>query len=137
MRPPNNTVTLLKSQFSKRPPTVFFPYPHFLKIYRSHYGDENKVVIVQQEELKPYSMLGFKINESTHTYNCVVNALKTGGFRLINGSAWNCLWTGMIKASKLKNINQYQKINHFPGAWHLGRKDNLWRNVFKMKRTHG
>ena len=50
-------------------------------------------------------MLGFKINESTHTYNCVVNALKTAGFRLINGSAWNCLWTGMIKANKLKNIN--------------------------------
>jgi predicted tellurium resistance membrane protein TerC len=45
--------------------------------------------------------------------------------------------TGLIKANKLKNINQYQKINHFPGAWHLGRKDNLWRNVFKMKRTHG
>ena len=92
---------------------------------------------VSQEELKPYSSLGFQINSSTHTYNCVVNALKTAGFRLVSGSGWNLLWTGIIKPERLKKMNQYQKINHFPGCWHLGRKDNLWRNVFRMKRIHG
>jgi len=30
-RPPNNVVTLLKSPFNKRPATIFFPYPSFLK----------------------------------------------------------------------------------------------------------
>jgi len=50
-------------------------------------------------------VLGFKINDSTHTYNCVVNSLKSAGFRLVIGSAWNILWTGLIKANKLKNVN--------------------------------
>jgi len=47
----------------------------------------------------------FKINNSTHTYNCVVNAFKTAGFRLADGGAWNCLWTGLIRPSKLKYMN--------------------------------
>jgi hypothetical protein len=52
-------------------------------------------------------MLGFKFHDSTHTYNCVVNALKTAGFRLVSGSAWNILWTGIIRPAKLKLVNQY------------------------------
>ena len=98
------------------------------------------MIKMTQEEFKPYSFLAFRINSSTHTYNCVVNSLKSAGFRLIGGggaNAWNFLWTGLIKPNKLKRVNQYQKINHFPGAWHLGRKDNLWRNVFRMKRSFG
>jgi tubulin polyglutamylase TTLL4 len=122
--------------FNKRPPTIFFPYPAFLKMKRPYEG-EDRLIKMTQDELKPFSTLGFKINSSTHTYNCVVNSLKTAGFRLVNGSIWNVLWTGIIKPNRLKLLNQYQKINHFPGCWHLGRKDNLWRNVFKMKRQHG
>lgn len=135
LRPPNNQVVLIHSQFNRRPPTIYFPYPACLKMQRP--AEVSRVERLTQNDLKPYSFLGFKINNSTHVYNCVVNSLKTSGFRLVAGSAWNVLWTGLIKANKLKRINQYQKINHFPGAWHLGRKDNLWRNVFKMKRTHG
>jgi hypothetical protein len=32
MRPPNNQVLLIKSQFNKRPPTIYFPYPACLKL---------------------------------------------------------------------------------------------------------
>ena len=106
-RPPNNSVVLLKSQFNKRSPTIFFPYPNFLKMQRKYEGPEDRLVKISQEDLKPNSFLGFKINESTHTYNCVVNSFKTSGFRLVSGAAWNVLWTGLIKSSKLKNINQY------------------------------
>lgn len=34
-------------------------------------------------------------------------------------------------------MNKYQKLNHFPGAWTLGSKANLWRNVQKQRRKHG
>lgn len=137
MRPPNNQILLLKSMFNKRPPSIFFPYPGCLKMQRGFEGNMDRIQRLTQEDTKPYASLGFKINDSTHTYNCVVNSLKTAGFRVVSGSGWNILWTGLIKPNKLKHINQYQKINHFPGAWHLGRKDNLWRNVFKMKRSFG
>lgn len=34
-------------------------------------------------------------------------------------------------------MTKFQKINHFPGCWSIGRKDNLWRNISKFKRHHG
>ena len=30
-----------------------------------------------------------------------------------------------------------QVVNHFPGSFSLGRKDNLWRNLSRMQRQHG
>lgn len=33
-RPPNQTVTLIKSQFGGRDPYLFFPYPPYLNIQR-------------------------------------------------------------------------------------------------------
>jgi len=29
------------------------------------------------------------------------------------------------------------KTRHFPGCWSLGRKDNLWKNFSRMKRSFG
>ena len=107
LRPPNNVVTLIKSPFNKRPPTIFFPYPGFLKLQRPVEGGSQAIIRLTQEDLKPYSMLGFKFHYSTHTYNCIVNTLKAAGFRLAGGGAWNVLWTGLIKPNKLKNVNQY------------------------------
>jgi len=28
----------------------------------------------------------------------------------------------------------FQKTNHFPGCWHLGRKDLLWMKISKYRR---
>ena len=30
-------------------------------------------------------------------------------------------------------LNDFQRYNHFPCTWQLGRKDNLWKNFFRMK----
>jgi tubulin polyglutamylase TTLL4 len=46
---------------------------------------------------------------------------------------FNGFWGG-AHAERLKNLNRFQKINHFPGCWNLGRKDYLWKNLSKMKR---
>ena len=126
-RPPNNIITLQYGPITGRSPTIFFNYPPFLKIQRPYKSD--RIQKFTQEDLKPFSTLTFRINNSTHTYNCVVNAFKLAGFRLCDGAAWNCLWTGLIRPSKLKYMNPFQKINHFAGAWNIGHKGNLWRNV--------
>lgn len=34
-------------------------------------------------------------------------------------------------------MNYCQKINHFVGAWSLGSKSNLWRNVQRQRRKQG
>ena len=104
-RPPNNVITILLGPIPGRRETVFVGYPPFLNKIRAM--NQKKVKRITQEDLKPYSTLTFKINSSTHTYNCVVNALKGAGFRLSDGGGWNCLWTGLIRPSKLKYMNAY------------------------------
>jgi len=90
------------------------------------------IQIITQDQLGANQQLKVRFSESTHTYNCVVNAFKTAGFSLVthgNGPlSWNSLWSGLIPPSKLKYMNEFQKINHFAGAWSLGSKSNLWRN---------
>lgn len=56
---------------------------------------------------------------------------------MTKGTNWNCLWTGLIRQSRLKSMNQFQKINHFVGAWSLGSKANLWRNCQRQRRKQG
>jgi tubulin polyglutamylase TTLL4 len=68
--------------------------------------------------------------------------MKTAGFALVQSGGngplpWNMLWTTLIRPSKLKYLNKYQKLNHFAGAWSIGSKANLWRNVQKQRRKHG
>lgn len=33
-------------------------------------------------------------------------------------------------------MNRFQKMNHFPGCWQLGRKDWMWKNLNKQRRAH-
>jgi hypothetical protein len=65
---------------------------------------------------KGHMTLGFKMTETTHIYNSVVNSLKTAGFRIVGPSSpkWNVLWTGVTRPENLKDINKYQRVNHFP-----------------------
>ncbi len=81
--------------------------------------------------------LGFNITETTHVYKCVCKALKYAGFRLVKGSNWNVLWSGVSKTEIVMPLHPWQKTNHFPGIYQIGRKDNLWRNINRLKRLHG
>ena len=80
--------------------------------------------------------VGFKISETTHIYNSVVNSLKAAGFRIVspNSSKWNVLWTGQTKPEQLKEASKYQKINHFPQSFQIGRKDLMYKNYTRMRR---
>ena len=81
--------------------------------------------------------LGFMMTESTHVYNAVVNTLKTGGLRIVAPSSrkWNVVWTGVTKPELLREMSRFQRVNHFPQSFHLGRKDLMWKNIQKMKRS--
>jgi len=82
--------------------------------------------------------MAFRINETTHIYNAVVNAFKNSGFQLIEKSnTWNVVWTGYTKYEDIREMNKYQKVNHFPGSIQLGRKDLLWKNMYRMRQKFG
>lgn len=74
-KPHAEKVFFIKSVFDKRPPTGFFPYPKYTKQTRQ----TDRVRQYTQEEIE-YLFMAFRINDSTHIYNAVVNAFKTGGY---------------------------------------------------------
>ena len=90
-----------------------------------------------KESISNNMRLKFKISDHVYTYNCVVNAFKYAGIAQTEGKNWNVLWSAPLKSESLHNLTEFQRINHFPSTWQLGRKDNLWRNVSKMKREFG
>ncbi|XP_050388652.2 tubulin monoglutamylase TTLL4 [Patella vulgata] len=68
------------------------------------------------------------------TPNIVKSALARVGFRI---SKKNHDWLGCfgkhMKSQGFKAIKEYQKLNHFPGTFQIGRKDRLWRNLARMQ----
>lgn len=53
--------------------------------------------------------LGFKVTETTHIYNSVVNTLKYAGVRIVSPltSKWNIMWTGVTRNDYLQNATKY------------------------------
>jgi len=58
----------------------------------------------------------------------------SGLFRTKSFLDANLIWK-LLKIDKMtiliKKLNKFQRYNHFPCTWQLGRKDNLWKN-FKI-----
>jgi tubulin polyglutamylase TTLL6/13 len=47
---------------------------------------------------------------------------------------WILFWTDCsVCADRVKRLKSYQKINHFPGTSEITRKDNLGRNMNRIK----
>jgi tubulin polyglutamylase TTLL4 len=42
-------------------------------------------------------------------------------------------WGKHISSEKFKNIKSFQKINHFPMSFEIGRKDNMYKNWEKIR----
>jgi len=53
--------------------------------------------------------LGFKVTETTHIYNSVVNTLKVNGFRIVapQSGKWNVMWTGVTRNEYLREATKY------------------------------
>ena len=71
--------------------------------------------------------------------NVVKTAFSRAGFRNCpkDKDHFNAVWASPMKVNSFHNFKAYQKVNHFPGTWELGRKDRLYRNISKMRRRHG
>jgi len=47
---------------------------------------------------------------------------------------FNVAWNGALRKGDFERLNVYQRVNHFPGTWELGRKDKLGANLEKARR---
>ncbi|KIY96565.1 Tubulin polyglutamylase TTLL5 [Monoraphidium neglectum] len=69
-----------------------------------------------------------------------MEVFKQAGFKVTKGDAWSVLWgrpAELLTEDVLRALGPFQRINHFPGTWELGRKDSLYRNVAAARRLKG
>nr|XP_023661842.1 tubulin polyglutamylase TTLL4 isoform X1 [Paramormyrops kingsleyae]XP_023661843.1 tubulin polyglutamylase TTLL4 isoform X1 [Paramormyrops kingsleyae] len=112
---------LVPSLFPYIPPTLYF-------------GMANETV----ELLPPEQRKLLKWKMSSVTPNVVKNAITRSHFTATKKSHdWLGCWGHHMKSPGFKAIREYQKLNHFPGSFQIGRKDRLWRNLSKMQVRFG
>ncbi|KAJ9513170.1 hypothetical protein QJQ45_029340 [Haematococcus lacustris] len=64
-------------------------------------------------------------------------AFTEAGWRSTKTGPWSVCWGHIFTAEEFANLSEFQRVNHFPGTWELGRKDYLYRNVAALKRVKG
>lgn len=80
----------------------------------------------------------YKIGPCAVAFKVVLNAFEAAGMRHTNSNTlFNVLWAKRATPYTLASLTPYQKVNHFPGTWGLGRKDSLAYNINRMRRYFG
>ena len=80
-KPHAEEVQFLKSIYNGRPPTAFFPYPAYCRLERT----SDRVRKYSRNEVEVLFM-AFKISDTTHIYNAVVNSCKNAGLNMVEGN---------------------------------------------------
>ncbi|KAF8359016.1 ttll-4, partial [Pristionchus pacificus] len=101
------------SQFSNVPPTVRF------------YTKGTKVT-------KPNRKICSRLTWCHNSLLPIVmrHSLAASHFKVVEETnQWIGYWGRHLKSTDYRNILPHQKVNHYPGAFHIGRKDRLWTHV--------
>ena len=72
------------------------------------------------------------------TPNIVRSTISRSNFSLSSQKAdWIGVWGSHMKPENFKYLKEYQKFNHLPGSFQIGRKDRLCRNLCHAQAVHG
>uniref|UniRef100_A0A672PZH5 Tubulin polyglutamylase TTLL4-like n=1 Tax=Sinocyclocheilus grahami TaxID=75366 RepID=A0A672PZH5_SINGR len=116
----------------EKPALVPSLFPHMTSTLYFSTADE-RVELLPAEQRK---LLKWKI--TTVTPNVVKNTISRSHFKATKKSHdWLGCWGHHMKSPGFKAIREFQKLNHFPGSFQIGRKDRLWRNLSKMQAHFG
>ncbi|SPP81697.1 tubulin polyglutamylase TTLL4 isoform X1 [Drosophila guanche] len=63
--------------------------------------------------------------------------LANSGMRMLKKTNdWMGVWGKHLRSPCFKTIRSYQKINHLPGSFRIGRKDSCWKNLQRQMGKH-
>ena len=102
-----------------------------------HKPDQLATKEVRVQESNPRKALLYKIGPGAVAFRVVLNTFDNAGMRHTAGENWNILWAKRIDPSVWGNMGYYTRVNHFPGTWGIGRKDQLHKNVQRFRKTFG
>ncbi|OAJ37912.1 hypothetical protein BDEG_21882 [Batrachochytrium dendrobatidis JEL423] len=82
------------------------------------------------------SLLVWKVSKGSP--RVIRNALRSVQFKLIKtGKNWIGYWGKHLPSEKYKDVEPWQKINHFPMSFEIGRKDRMYMNNMEMRERFG
>lgn len=130
--PKPRKIILLKSVFEGRPPVVLFSYT---QACCAEQRPMDRAVPADEEGPRMF----YSHTDAIHQYNAVINILRYGGLFRVRAETnrWTVLWSLHPTPDQLRRFSPVQRANHFPGSFHLGRKDLIWRNLAKMQQRFG
>ncbi|KAH6570186.1 hypothetical protein BASA62_004438 [Batrachochytrium salamandrivorans] len=99
-----------------------------------HFPQPGKKVGLLPKHLQ--SALRWKIIKGSPRVIC--NALQSAHFNLVcTGNNWIGYWGKYIAPEKYKEVKPWQKINHYPMSFEVGRKDRMYMNNIAMRAQFG
>ncbi|PIC38692.1 hypothetical protein B9Z55_010615 [Caenorhabditis nigoni] len=117
-----NSLPFLKSsQFTDVPPTIRF------------YTKGTKVT-------KPARKIQSRLTWCHNSLLPIVmrQTLSASHFTIVDESLFHIgYWGRHLKSAQYKALQPHQKVNHFPGAFHIGRKDRLWMHIRNRQEHFG
>lgn len=91
------------------------------------------------EDIRSKLLEGMRWKVSSYTPKIVKHVVTAAGFELITkGKYWVGIWAKHPSNSdRFKKMERFQRINHFPSSFELGRKDRLYLAFTKKRETFG
>jgi len=125
-------IIFLKSVFEGRPPVVLFSYT---AACCAEQRPMDRAVPADEDGPRMF----YSHTDSIHQYNAVINILRQGGLFRVRAETnrWTVLWSLHPTPEQLRRFTPVQRANHFPGSFHLGRKDLIWRNIARLQHRFG
>ena len=88
---------------------------------------------------RKFGNLLFCLPDGAVRFSSVISIFKCSGFAETSNKEdpWSVLWTKRVEPEDYAQLKPYQRVNHFPGTWSIGRKDNLHKRLMSRLRRHG
>jgi len=111
------------SLFSNIPPSINFLLP--------------SEVLLQDFHPDVKHLLTWKL--SSITPSIVRSCVRKSSYRLVKKCEkdWSATWGKSMRPAQFRMMQENQKVNHFPGTFHIGRKDRLWKNYRRLQLKYG
>ncbi|GKT32333.1 Tubulin-tyrosine ligase/Tubulin polyglutamylase like protein, partial [Aduncisulcus paluster] len=115
--------------------SIFFDRPHTVAF------DKSEPLVLEPEnadEDPPSPKL--IIQTAGPKTNAIRNAFRNSSFKVLEdipNPTFTVFWGKVQKSPFYLKLRPYQKVNHFPGTFEMGRKDRLWKNINRAAKKFG
>ena len=125
-----------QSMFFKFPPTINFPLSNeYIENIPANIATQLKwrpSTITPQVIKSCIAKAGFRLSTNNIflkiDYLCIMPM-----YRMSTSKDWIGYYGKHMKSATFKTIKPFQKVNHLPGSFHMGRKDTMWKSIIRMQ----